>query len=157
MHGYLCHIMDNHQYGCPSFDYGYLWFNKLRPRQQRRHFADDIFKCILLNENVMISFKISLMFIPKGPINTIPALVEMMAWRRPGHKPLSELILLSLLAHICVTRPQWVNIYLSSHHDIHDWSKDFHNIFFFFSQECNFQSSVRNVDAWKAKSMPLIH
>ena len=27
-----------------------------------RHFPDDIFKCVFLNENVLISIKISLMF-----------------------------------------------------------------------------------------------
>ena len=32
-----------------------------------------------------------------------------MAWRRPGDKPLSEPIMVSLLTHICVSRPQWVN------------------------------------------------
>ena len=37
------------------------------------------------------SIKISLKFVHKGPINNIPALVQMMAWRRPGDKPLSEL------------------------------------------------------------------
>ena len=52
--------------------------------------ADDIFKRIFLNENVIISIKISLKFIPKGPINNIPALVQIMAWRQPGDKPLSE-------------------------------------------------------------------
>ena len=40
-----------------------------------RHFPDDIFKCIFLNENVLISIKISLKFVPKGQINNIPALV----------------------------------------------------------------------------------
>ena len=34
-----------------------------------------------------------------------------MAWRRPGNKPLSELMMVSLLMHICVTQPQWVNIF----------------------------------------------
>ena len=29
-----------------------------------------------------------------------------MAWRRPGDKPLSEPMMVSLLKHICVTRPQ---------------------------------------------------
>ena len=48
------------------------------------------------------------MFIHKGPINNIPALVQIMAWRRPGDKPLSEPMVGSLLTHICVTRPQWV-------------------------------------------------
>ena len=47
--------------------------------------------------------------VPKGPIDNIPALVQIMAWRRPGDKPLSEPMMARLLTHICVTRPQWVN------------------------------------------------
>ena len=73
------------------------------------HFANDIFKCIFLNENVWISIKISLKFVPQGPINNIPALVQIMAWRRPGDKPLSEPMVVSLPTHICVARPQWIN------------------------------------------------
>ena len=84
-------------------------FNTLRWRQNGRHFADDTFKRIFLNENVIISTEISLKFVPKGPINNIPALVQIMAWRRSGDKPLSEPVMVSLLTHICVTRPQWVN------------------------------------------------
>ena len=80
--------------------------NTLRPRQDGRHFPDDIFKCIFFNENVEISIKISLKFVPKGSINNIPALVQKMAWHRPGDKPLSEAMMVSLLAHICVSRPQ---------------------------------------------------
>ena len=37
--------------------------------------ADNVFKCIFMNENVQIPIKISLKFVPKGPINNIPALV----------------------------------------------------------------------------------
>ena len=92
----------------PTDVYG-NWFNTLRPRQNVRHFADDIFKCIFLNKNVWISIEMSLKFVPKGPINNIPALVQIMAWCRPGDKPLSEPMMVSLTAHICVTRPQWVN------------------------------------------------
>ena len=84
--------------------------NTLRPRQNGCHFADDIFKCIFLNENVSIPIKISMKFVPKGPIKNNPALVQIMAWRRPGDKPLSEPVMVSLLTHICVTRPQWVNV-----------------------------------------------
>ena len=65
-------------------------------------------KRIFFNENVWISIDISLKFVPKGPINKIPALVQVMARRRPGDKPLSEPMLISLPTHICVTRPQWV-------------------------------------------------
>ena len=75
-----------------------------------RHFADDIFKHIFFNENVWISIKISLKFVPKGPINNIPALVQIMAWRRPGDKPLSEPMMVTLPMHICVARPQWVKL-----------------------------------------------
>ena len=80
--------------------------NSLRPRWNGRHFADDIFKYIFLNENVWIPTKISLKFVPKGPINDIPALVQKMAWRRPGDKPLYEPMLASLPTYICATRPQ---------------------------------------------------
>ena len=45
------------------------------PRRNRRHFADDIFKYMFLNENVLVSIEISLNFIPKGLINNIPALI----------------------------------------------------------------------------------
>ena len=63
--------------------------NTLRPRQNGRHFADDIFKWIFLNENAWIPIKILLKFVPLAPINNIPAWVQMMAWRRPSDKPLS--------------------------------------------------------------------
>ena len=86
------------------------FFNTLRPRQNVHHFPDDIFKCIFVNDNVWISIKISLKFVPMVRINTIPALVQIMAWRRPGDKPLSEPNVESFLTHICVTRPQWDNI-----------------------------------------------
>ena len=82
--------------------------NILRPRQNGCRFADDTFKRIFWNENVRTSIKISLKFVPKGPINNNPALVQIMAWCRSGDKPLSEPMMVSLLTHICVTRPQWV-------------------------------------------------
>ena len=53
-----------------------------------------------------MSIKISLKFVPEGRINKIPALFQTMAWRRPGDKQLPEAMLVSLLTHICVTRPQ---------------------------------------------------
>ena len=87
-----------------------LYLNTLRPRQDGCHFPDDIFKRIFFNENVSISINFSLKFVLRCPINNIPALVQIMAWRRPGDKPLSEPMMVSLPTHICVTRPQWVNI-----------------------------------------------
>ena len=82
----LCHTLPyrRREPGC-SF-----CINTLRPRRNEQHFADDIFKRIFFNENVRISIKISMKFVPKGPINNNPALVQIMAWRRLGDKPLSE-------------------------------------------------------------------
>ena len=67
-----------------------------------------IFKYIFFNQNVWISLEISLKCVPKVPINNIPALVQIMAWRWTGDKPLSEPMMVNLLTHICVTQHQWV-------------------------------------------------
>ena len=61
------------------------------------------------NENVWILLRISLKFVSNVRINIIPALDQMMVWCRPRDKPLSEPMMVSLLTHICVNRPQWVN------------------------------------------------
>ena len=82
--------------------------NTLRPRQNCCHFADNMFKYLFLDENEWISHRISLKFVPGVWINNIPALVQKMAWHRPADTPLSEPMMVSLLTHICVTRPLWV-------------------------------------------------
>ena len=87
----------------------FYWFwnsstiNTLRPRQNGPHLADYTFKCIFFKENVRILIKISLKFVPKSPMDNIPAMFQIMAWRR-GDKPLSEAMMVSLLTHICVAR-----------------------------------------------------
>ena len=83
--------------------YDRVQFNTLRPRQNGRHFADDTYKRIFLKENVGISIKISLKFVPKGPINNISALVQVMVWPRPGDKPFTEPMVLKLLRRIYVS------------------------------------------------------
>ena len=52
--------------------------------------ADDIFKRIFLNQNGRIPIQISLRFVPRSPIDNKPSLVQVMAWRRIGDKPLPE-------------------------------------------------------------------
>ena len=47
------------------------------------------------------------------------ALVQIMAWRRPGDKPLSEPMMGKFGAHICVARPQWVNYFQGT--PTHQW------------------------------------
>ena len=66
-----------------------LVLNSIPPEQIRRHFADNIFRCIFVNEKFCILIKISLKFVSKGPIDDIPALVQIMAWYEIGNKPLS--------------------------------------------------------------------
>ena len=85
----------------------YTVLNTLRPRQNGHDFADDIFKWVFLNENVWIAIKISLNFVPKGQINNIPALVQIMDWRRP--------MMDKLPTHICATRPHWVKSAFNKH------------------------------------------
>ena len=104
----------------------YNSLNTLRPRQNGHHFAEDIFKWIFLNENVWIL------------INNIPALVQIMAWRRPGNKPLSEPMAVSLLRHVCVTQSQWVKPSSVGHVNI--WHTSTVNIV------CNIYALMVNVD-----------
>ena len=85
-----------------------LRVNTVRLRQNSHHVADNIWRCIFLNENVWISIVISQKFVPKGLINNIPALIQIMAWCRPGNKSLFEPLMVTLLTHLCVTLPQWV-------------------------------------------------
>ena len=84
----------------------------LRPRHTVCLSADGIFACIFLNESVWILMNISLKFVSKGPINNV-SLVQILVWYFPGYKPLSEPMLVSLLAHIYITRPQWVKFFLA--------------------------------------------
>ena len=65
----------------------------------RRHFQMHFF-----NENVYILITISLKFVPKGPINNISALVQIMIWCRAGDKPLSGPTMISY------TDPAWLSL-----------------------------------------------
>ena len=89
---------------CDNSVMAHRLFNTLGSRQNGRHFANDILKYIFLNENIWILLQISLKFVPKVQVNNIAALVQIMAWRQPIDKPLSEPMMVSLLSHICVIR-----------------------------------------------------
>ena len=82
----------------------------LKPRQNGRHFTDDIFKSIFLNEKFWISNSISLNYVQYDLIDIISALIQIMAWRQIGDTPSSEPMMSSLLTFICVTRPRWVKL-----------------------------------------------
>ena len=100
-----------------KFVTGYVLFksanylNTLRPTRNRQQFNYSILIRIFFNESVWISIKISLKFVRKGPTNNIAALVQIIAWRRPGDKLLFEPVMVSLSTH----RPQWIyNAYLQT-------------------------------------------
>ena len=78
-----------------------------------------ILKTTILNaffnkKKVCILPKMSLQFVPNFRIYNIPALVQIMAWHRPGDKPYAKPMTVSLLTHICVTRPQFCVHYISN-------------------------------------------
>ena len=83
--------------------------NILIPRQNRHHFADNIYKCIFLNENVWSSLKISLKSVPKFVIK-IPSLVRIMACYRPGDKPLSKSLWLVYWPVDDIKNNAWVTV-----------------------------------------------
>ena len=69
-------------------------YNTMKLRQNGHHFADETVKSSFFNDIFLILIKISLKFVTKGPLNNIPALVQIMAWRRrSGDKPLFESML----------------------------------------------------------------
>ena len=79
-------------------------FNTVRPRPNGDHFPDDIFRCIFVNENenVYISIKISLKFVPKHLINNNQAFVQILV---------SEPLVVRLSTDIWITRHQRVKLF----------------------------------------------
>ena len=79
--------------------------------------VDFIFKCNFVNENVLISIRIWLNFVPNGPIDNKSSLVQIMAWCFhylnqwwPGS-----------LTHTCITQPQWVKlVYTTLNHAVNE-------------------------------------
>ena len=64
--------------------------NSYLPDKMAAILADDNFKCIFLNENDRIQIQIPLKFVPGNLIDNKPALLQVMAWRWTGDKPLPK-------------------------------------------------------------------
>ena len=77
---WLCFIVVYSWWTCSHVLHGYLSHNTLRPTQHGCLLPSNILKWIFLNENIWISIKMTLKFVPSCPINNIPALVQIMAW-----------------------------------------------------------------------------
>ena len=71
--------------------------------------ANNNFKCIFFNENDRIQIPISLKFLPRGPIDNKPALVQVMAWCWTGNKPLSVPMLTQYTDACIQHQGRWVN------------------------------------------------
>ena len=78
--------------------------------------------------NVWVSIKFSPKFVP---INNITALVQIMALRRSGDKPLSEQMMVILRTHIWVNRPLYVKC------DV--WYHSIHMTYQVLANTCNTQ------------------
>ena len=114
----------NWQCGCWCVDgWSYDWHVEAEanlPTFRRRHFQ--------MHEDAWIPLEIPLQFVSKFQSNNIPALVQIMAWRRPDDKPLSEPMMFSLLTHVCVTRHTLTTHLLPTKHT--HWPK-IHDMFNF--------------------------
>ena len=77
-------------------------------------FSGRHFQIHFRKENVWMSIQMSLKFLPKVPINNIPALFQIMAWSLPGVKPLFGTMTVRLATHVCVSRPQCVKMKIKS-------------------------------------------
>ena len=52
----------------------------ISPGQNRLRFADDIFRCIFMNEKLCILIQISLKFVRRSPKDNKPALLHVLSW-----------------------------------------------------------------------------
>ena len=64
----------------------------------------------LMNEKLGILIQISVQFFSKGLIDNIEALVQVMAWRRTGDKPVPEPVLIQFTDAYMRHKGRWVNI-----------------------------------------------
>ena len=72
-----CAVNENLNFtACIWTPFQYEYFNSSPPQQNGRLLADDIFRCIFMNEKFCILIK----FVPEGPIDNNAALVQIMAW-----------------------------------------------------------------------------
>ena len=90
-----------------NYSYQCCCCSTLRLGQEGRHFTDNILKCIFLNEMYEFPLKFHWGLFLRVQLTILQ---RIMSWSRPGDKPLSESLIGRLVTHICVTRPQWVNV-----------------------------------------------
>ena len=86
--------------------WNYIWkrntllCNTSRQRENCQHFADNIFKCVSMNENLWVLDKFSLKYIPWGLVDNMAALVQIIAWHQSGDRQLSAVMMVMFCWHI---------------------------------------------------------
>ena len=97
-------------------------FYKLKLIQNVQHLADDIFKCIFLNEHFRITNKISLKYALWGLIDNMSALVQIMAWCREGDRPL--IVSSDIRVYICADSSmlKWIFSSISLSYPVNIWT-----------------------------------
>ena len=87
--------------------------NSISPGQNSRHFTDNIFRCIFMNEKFCILIKISLKYVSKGLINNNPALFSIMAWRQKALHSLLYAIIFQCLPNYSQSHQTWLMFFTS--------------------------------------------
>ena len=77
-----------------------IYVKTLKQRQSGWHFANNISKYIFFNKDIWCQIEISLKVVPKGPINTKPALFQIMVRHWTVNKLLSELFTNTYMHHL---------------------------------------------------------
>ena len=85
-------------------------FNSSPAGQFGGKMANDIFNYISFNENVWISIKMSLKFIPKGQVDNKSVLFQVMAWCHHATSHYLNQCWPSSLTHICDSPGRWVKV-----------------------------------------------
>ena len=80
-----------------------LSLNASPPGQNGRHFADEIFRCISVNETFCILIRISLTFVAKGLIDNMSALVRFMVYSHAISQSLKLYVKYNLLLDSLIT------------------------------------------------------
>ena len=107
---WIC-ILLHYSHACDDHCYSYCSnalltpINSSLPGQYGHRFADDLFRGNFVNERLCNLILISLKFVPMRTIDNKAALVQVMAWRWIGYKPLPEPMLTQFTDVLINRRP----------------------------------------------------
>ena len=105
-----CHYYHRHNIILVSYQYRSL--NSSIPGQNDRHFGRREFQMHFVGWNDRILIRISLKFVPRSPIDNMPALVQIMAWCRTGDKHSKHCeVHTGIVCYWYVITTEWLPVY----------------------------------------------